>query len=122
MTGLWYTLIEMTFLERLRQPLRGHIMVIETKLTKLVTTTKLAEGGRVVIPAEFRQALGMRIGDDLVMYLVDGKVYLLTRKQAVMEAAKQLQDLVDQHIPKEISLVDELIAERRWEAAKENSE
>jgi len=26
--------------------------------------TKLTEGGRVVIPAEYRQALGLHIGDD----------------------------------------------------------
>ena len=36
--------------------------------------TKLAEGGRIVIPAEYRQALGLQIGDEVILRLEDGAV------------------------------------------------
>src|SRR5207248_1536702 len=38
-----------------------------------VTHVKLGEGGRVVIPAEYRKALGVKPGDDIVLRLQDGE-------------------------------------------------
>lgn len=46
------------------------------------TTVKLGEGGRVVIPAEFRKALGIDVGDELILHMENGTIVLLTRKQA----------------------------------------
>jgi len=40
--------------------------------------TKLAEGGRIVIPPEYRQALGLRIGDEVILRLEDGTLRLFT--------------------------------------------
>jgi hypothetical protein len=37
-----------------------------------------------------------------------------------MEAIRRAQRLIAQHIPASVSLVDELIADRRAEAAREN--
>ena len=48
--------------------------------------TSLASGGRVVIPAEYRRALGLRTGDELLLELMDGEVRILTRRQAVKRA------------------------------------
>lgn len=70
--------------------------------------------GRLVIPAALRKALNLRPGDRLVARKV-GDSLVLEPKEAI---AKRLQDRF-RHIPKEVSLVDELIAERRAEAAKE---
>lgn len=77
--------------------------------------TRLAEGGRVVIPAEFRRALGLRVGDEVIVRLVDGEVHIFTLQQAIRRA----QEIVRRHVPEGRSLVDELIAERRAESARE---
>lgn len=73
--------------------------------------TKLAEGGRIVIPAEYRQALGLQIGDELILHLEDGEVRIFTPQQAI----KRAQDLVSPYLQEGRSLADELIAERRLE-------
>jgi AbrB family looped-hinge helix DNA binding protein len=76
---------------------------------------RLAPGGRLVIPARFRKSLGIKPGDELVMVLEEGELRILSRQ----EARKRAQDLVCRLVPKHVSLVDELIAERREEAARE---
>ncbi len=73
--------------------------------------TKLAEGGRIVIPAEYRQALGLHVGDELILRLENGEVRIFTTRQAIRRA----QELVRRYIPQKRSLSDELIAERRRE-------
>ena len=70
--------------------------------------TKLAEGGRIVIPAEYRQALGLHVGDELILRLENGEVRIFTTRQAIRRA----QELVRRYIPQNRSLADELIAER----------
>ena len=73
--------------------------------------TKLAEGGRIVIPAEYRQALGLHVGDELILRLENGEVRIFTPRQAIRRA----QELVRRYIPQERSLSDELIEGRRRE-------
>lgn len=73
--------------------------------------------GRLVIPAALRKALGLKPGDRLIARQ-EGESLVLERREAI---GKRLQDRF-RHIPKEVSLVDELIAERRAEAAKEAAE
>ena len=75
------------------------------------TRTKLTEGGRIVIPSEYRQALGLQIGDEVILRLEDGEVRIFTPEQAI----KHAQELVRRFIPEGRSLSDELIAERRTE-------
>jgi len=75
----------------------------------------IAEGGRVVIPADYRRALGLKVGDEVILRLADGEVHILTRRQAI----KKAQALVRKHVPERKSLVRELIRERRGEAADE---
>lgn len=76
---------------------------------------KMSEGGRVVIPAEIRQSLGLKEGDAVLFDLRDGEVVLTTR----LEQIKRAQALVRKYVPTGVSLADELIAERRAEAARE---
>ena len=76
------------------------------------SVARIGKGGRVVIPAEIRRKMGVAEGDELILRLVDGELYLTTPRQAV----KKAQALVRKHVPKGTSLVDELIAERRREA------
>lgn len=76
---------------------------------------KMSEGGRVVIPVEIRKAMGLKEGDTVLWELVDGEARLTTKLQRMRKA----QELVRKYVPEGVSLVDELIAERRAEAERE---
>jgi AbrB family looped-hinge helix DNA binding protein len=70
--------------------------------------------GRVVIPAEYRRALGVKPGDQVIVILEEKSVRLITAQEAVREARRLL------HLPRPgRSLTDELIQERREAAARE---
>jgi AbrB family looped-hinge helix DNA binding protein len=77
--------------------------------------TKIAAGGRIVIPADFRRQLGADVGDEVILRLVDGEIHVLTKAQAVRKA----QALVRGCVAKDRSLVKELLQERRKEAKRE---
>ena len=78
--------------------------------------TKIGLNGRVVIPAAFRQAVGLAVGDEVVLRVENGAIILASRAQQIQRA----QALVRRHIPlaKGALLSDELIAERRAEAKR----
>ena len=80
--------------------------------------TEIQRGGRITIPSEMRRQLGLSIGDTVVLDMSDDDVRLRSLKQVV----KDIQAMVKPYIPKGVSLVDELIKERRAEAAKEEEE
>jgi len=75
----------------------------------------VAEGGRVVIPARFRKALGIRPGDKVVLQLSEGELRVYSRAEAV----RRLQQEVARVVPKGVSLVQQLLRDRRKEAADE---
>ncbi len=77
--------------------------------------TKLGQGGRIVIPTEYRRKLGLEAGDEILMRLDEEGLRLYTPAQAVARA----QALVRRHIPEARDLADELISERRAEAERE---
>lgn len=57
----------------------------------------------------------MDVGDDILLVLNEGEIHLIPRKEAVRRA----QALVAAAIPKELSLSEELLADRRREARDE---
>lgn len=77
---------------------------------------KVSDGGRVVVPAEVRRALGVREGETLVGEMRDGEFVLTTRRARLDAAVRHFQKFCPPGSP---SLADELIAERRAEAARE---
>lgn len=79
------------------------------------TKTRLGQGGRLVIPAEYRRRLGLEPGDEVLMRLDGEGLHLSTPAQTVARA----QALVRRYVPQERSLSDELISKRREEAARE---
>ena len=79
------------------------------------TRQRVNENGRVVIPASFRKALGINIGDEVVLRMEDDELKITTLKRRVERA----QRLVRKHVKRGTSLVDELIAERREAARNE---
>ena len=76
---------------------------------------RVNENGRVVIPASFRDALGINIGDEILLR-VEGDELRITTLQRRLERA---QRLVRKHVKPGVSLADELIAERRKAARNE---
>ena len=76
---------------------------------------RLAEGGRLVIPAEFRRELALNPGESLVLDIRDGEL----RVRSLRRAVERAQALVRQYVPEGARLSDELIQERRAEAASD---
>ena len=81
-----------------------------------IVKLKLGPGGRLVIPARFRKKMGIKAGDEVMMRVVDGELQVWTYDNAVRRA----QEWAARTIPKGVSLVKELLAERRREAARED--
>ena len=75
---------------------------------------KLDKNGRLVLPIQFRKALGFKPGDELILALDEGQLRIFTRREAIRRA----QGLV-KHLAPGRSMVDELIQERRAESARE---
>jgi AbrB family looped-hinge helix DNA binding protein len=80
-----------------------------------VIRTKVTQGGRIVIPADMRRRLGIEVGEDVNIALDGESLRILTQKESIRRA----QALVQKFVPKGVSLVDELIADRRQESANE---
>lgn len=79
---------------------------------------ELKEAGRILLPAEIRAAMGIGEGAVLTGVVRDGELRLMSRDTAI----RQAQKLVRQHVPEGVSLVDDLIAERRAENARESQQ
>lgn len=84
----------------------------------LEVRARINESGRVVLPKQLREALGTMSGDELI-FSSDGETFRVeTQKQRM----KRAQDYVCSLVSPGVSLVDELIAERREEFRKEMAE
>lgn len=76
--------------------------------------TKISKDGRLVIPAEFRKAMGVKPGDEVVLVLEEGELRVI----GVREAIARAQALVRRYVSEGRSLSQELIQERREEASR----
>ena len=70
---------------------------------------------RVTIPDTLAAAVGISAGDDVILCQEGDELRLYGQEAAIL----RVQRLVAQHVPADVSLVDELLAERRREAARE---
>lgn len=77
--------------------------------------TKIDKNGRVFIPADYRRELGLKPGDRVVVELHEGEVRILSQ----LEGIRRAREIVARYVSPDRSLADELIAERRAEAARE---
>jgi bifunctional DNA-binding transcriptional regulator/antitoxin component of YhaV-PrlF toxin-antitoxin module len=80
-----------------------------------VMGSRIQDGGRLVVPVELRRELGLQTGSDVVLDVVNGALRVRTMEQVVKDA----QAMMRRYVPEGVSLVDELIADRRAEAARE---
>lgn len=81
---------------------------------------RVARDGRLIPPEDLARELDLKPGDSITVDREDGKLVLKTRLQAISE----IQARVRASLPPGYtgSLVDELIAERRAEGAREDAE
>ena len=79
------------------------------------TRTRVNQNGRIVIPASYREALGIKAGDEVILRMEDDELRITTMKRRIERA----QRLVRKYVKPGDSLVDELIAERREVAKRE---
>ena len=77
---------------------------------------KLIKGGKIVIPAELRREFGLKEGDTLVLERQGASLVIKTYEQVVREVQAEFRGMLGD---RKVSMVDELIAERRAEAARE---
>ena len=76
---------------------------------------KIVEGGRVILPAAFRKSMGLAKGDTVLIELHGEEL----RIRPARSALRRLQDKLRDYAPESGSVADELIADRRQEAAGE---
>jgi AbrB family looped-hinge helix DNA binding protein len=70
---------------------------------------RVGEEGRLVIPASMREALDIKVGDEVGLRIADNELRFSTLKRRIARAQQRLRRFI-QPGP---SLSDELIAERR---------
>lgn len=88
---------------------------VQNQLASSQAKLRLGPDGRVVIPAAFRETLGLGEGDTLFARIENGEIHLLT-SAALM---RRVNVIVREFVPEGVSLVDELIEERRREAEQD---
>jgi AbrB family looped-hinge helix DNA binding protein len=76
---------------------------------------RVNENGRVVIPASYRKALGIKAGDEVILRMEDDELRITTMKRRLERARRRIR----QYVKPGVSLADELIAERRAAAKRE---
>ena len=78
---------------------------------------KMADNGRMVLPAILRSEVGFPDGGDFLARVENGVIILEPHKRAL----ERVRSLVRQYAPVEegVSVADELIAERHAEAVRE---
>ncbi len=82
------------------------------------TRTRVNQNGRVVIPASYRKALGIKAGDEVILRMEDDELRITTMKRRLERARRHVR----KYVKPGVSLADELIAERREAAKRELAE
>lgn len=92
-----------------------HNSLVRHKMGKAFDA-KVAHNGRLVLPKMVREALGMSAGGTVVFSVEEGEVKLTSLDQSI----KRAQDLYRKYATNDFT-VDDFIAERRAEAAREDA-
>lgn len=76
----------------------------------------MGKGGRLVIPAAFRKRMKLEPGTEVLLTeMAPGRLEVTTLEAAFDDAQREVCTLIGP----DVSLVDELLAERREEASRE---
>lgn len=76
---------------------------------------KVVEGGKLVIPASFRRAMGISPGDTVIIDLDGGEPRVRSLPSAIARVQERMRELN----PEGRLLSEELLSDRRAEAARE---
>jgi AbrB family looped-hinge helix DNA binding protein len=77
---------------------------------------KITEGGKIVIPAAMRRAMGVACGDTVVVELLpEGEL----RVRPLAAAIREAQAIVRKVVGRDRSLADELMRKRKQDAGRE---
>ena len=77
----------------------------------LTTNVILSQGGRILVPAKMRKALGVEVGDELLMRVENQELRIFNLQHAVKEA----QELMEKYNPEKKCMSDDIIKDRRNE-------
>ena len=86
-------------------------------MADLMCRVRVAEGGRIVIPANIRKAMGIKDGDTVALEFEAGRLSITSRREALKKVQDYIRALPSFDATR--SLADELIAERRAEALRD---
>lgn len=100
----------------LRTTVQSSQLAISFKSSRLRATVRIAEGGRIVIPAHVRRCLGLKVGTSVVMTVEDDHATLMNVEASRQRAKQRIQRYVR---PGGTSVSEELMAERKKEAQRE---
>jgi AbrB family looped-hinge helix DNA binding protein len=91
-------------------------MVLDGQEVMPAQAVKIIEGGKLVIPAAMRRAMGITRGDTVVVELLsDGEL----RVRPLASAIREAQEIVRKSVRPDRSLADELMQERKRDAVRE---
>jgi AbrB family looped-hinge helix DNA binding protein len=82
----------------------------------MARAVKIIEGGKLVIPAAMRRAMGITRGDTVVVELLSNSEL---RVRPLACAIREAQGIVRRSVRPDRSLADELMRERKQDAVRE---
>lgn len=86
--------------------------MMEIKMNHMVT---IGKAGRLVIPVQYRKALGLSEGEGVMISLKNGHIEILPVEKSI----KKAQDKVKKYLQPNNNLVDVLFNERKKELVNE---
>lgn len=90
-------------------------MLLPERDNERVFRSRLDSSGRIVLPREVRERMSLKFGDGILLIDDANGVRLETPEQSLREAQAYFSKLVEPGV----SVVDELLRERREEATRE---
>ena len=81
-------------------------------------SVKMERSGRILIPASIRRRLHLTEGSQVLLHVDDTNVSLGTREQALL----RVRDRLRKYIPPGSDVASELLADRRREAERDNTQ
>lgn len=90
---------------------------MEIDLDNLVKT-RVDGQGRLLIPVALREKMGLKPHGHVAMFVDDDGLHVLTTHLTIKRAQREFAEFV----PEGVSLSEELLADRRAEAAREDAE
>ena len=79
------------------------------------TRMRVGQNGRMVIPASFRKAMGIHVGDEILLRIEDGELRITTQQRRIRRAQRRAR----RYLKPGASLVEELLLERHEAARNE---